>query len=571
MKSRSNRLLAIASLAGSCLATSASAQTTYTKQDNTTSLNLASSYTANSGVPTSNDTLVIDNTLTVNRTSALRGDVSVLGINMQALPVSTASRQLQINPTAGATLTIYGGGITKDANTSALIINSAVKLGASQTWTLNGVSGTGTGNFQLNTTSFDADGKTLAINGAGFLDLRPSGSLGFGSTVTIDTPVSINSSSAAVTFGGANTFNILNIVSGKASGATIGNFGAASNFGDGGTNTAIVLGGTNSSGFFEYTGDGDSSNRTFTMDRRSNGNTILVTDSSATLTLSGNIATNGGNSTGEKDVALTVGGAGNLKLEGVVSNHNGAFKTSLNKQDGGALTLSNANTYQGGTSITGGTLLVNNTTGSGTGTGVVTVGAAGATGTPTLGGGGTIGGATTIAAAGGGAAGTHSVGAVATGGAEGVGKQTFSSSISYETGSIFEWNLAATPSETGRGTSYDAVNAASLGSTTGAIFRVVLNDTQDFSEAFWNIDRTWSDIFKTGDAGSNLSIASIFSGTVQYYNGGGTTLASISAPTVEGAFTFSGTDLKWTAVPEPTSALAGLLIAAGLLRRRRNA
>ena len=38
----------------------------------------------------------------------------------------------------------------------------------------------------------------------------------------------------------------------------------------------------------------------------------------------------------------------------------------------------------------------------------------------------------------------------------------------------------------------------------------------------------------------------------------------------EGYFTFSGTStLNWTAVPEPTSALAGILITAGLLRRRR--
>ena len=38
----------------------------------------------------------------------------------------------------------------------------------------------------------------------------------------------------------------------------------------------------------------------------------------------------------------------------------------------------------------------------------------------------------------------------------------------------------------------------------------------------------------------------------------------------QGYFSLSGTSsLSWTAVPEPTSALAGLLITAGLLRRRR--
>lgn len=44
----------------------------------------------------------------------------------------------------------------------------------------------------------------------------------------------------------------------------------------------------------------------------------------------------------------------------------------------------------------------------------------------------------------------------------------------------------------------------------------------------------------------------------------------LSSPTAtQGAFTFSGTDLKWTAVPEPASGLAGVLLGAGLLRRRR--
>lgn len=38
-----------------------------------------------------------------------------------------------------------------------------------------------------------------------------------------------------------------------------------------------------------------------------------------------------------------------------------------------------------------------------------------------------------------------------------------------------------------------------------------------------------------------------------------------------GSFTFNGSQLEFTAVPEPTTALAGLLITAGLLRRRRTA
>ncbi|MEI6606294.1 MAG: hypothetical protein WCP35_13365, partial [Verrucomicrobiota bacterium] len=37
----------------------------------------------------------------------------------------------------------------------------------------------------------------------------------------------------------------------------------------------------------------------------------------------------------------------------------------------------------------------------------------------------------------------------------------------------------------------------------------------------------------------------------------------------QGYYTTSGNSLTWSAVPEPSSTLAGLLLAAGLLRRRR--
>ena len=64
-------------------------------------------------------------------------------------------------------------------------------------------------------------------------------------------------------------------------------------------------------------------------------------------------------------------------------------------------------------------------------------------------------------------------------------------------------------------------------------------------------------------AGSALDISGIFSSF------GGSGIAANGVVSGEGRFTITGTELRWTAVPEPSGTLAGLLVAAGLLRRRR--
>lgn len=261
-----------------------------------------------------------------------------------------------------------------------------------------------------------------------------------------------------------------------------------------------------------------------------------------------------------------LGTSGSTTFSGVISNGPGTGTLALNKSGGSTQILSGVNTYTGSTTVSGGTLLIG-TSGSLAST-AVTVGGTGATGTPTLGGGGTIEGATTIAAAGSGVVGTHSPGVA--GVSNGVGTQTFTNTLGYGTGSIFEWSLqAASTSDPGAvsdastGT-YDKVVAGGTVTGTGAVFKVVLGGNA-FTDAFWNTDKTWTDIF-SGD-GTPTDLASIFTGfSGTNVNTDGTVFGNT------GRFTFNGTStLTWSAVPEPTSALAGLLIAAGLMRRRRNA
>ena len=103
----------------------------------------------------------------------------------------------------------------------------------------------------------------------------------------------------------------------------------------------------------------------------------------------------------------------------------------------------------------------------------------------------------------------------------------------------------------------------SAGAITGgsAVFKIVLG-TNTYADAFWNTNKSWTNIFS--GAGTPASLSAVFNS----FSGTGL-VAGVAAG--EGQFSFNGSTstLNWTAVPEPTSALAGLLLGAGLLRRRR--
>jgi fibronectin-binding autotransporter adhesin len=140
-------------------------------------------------------------------------------------------------------------------------------------------------------------------------------------------------------------------------------------------------------------------------------NTIVLTSpyalSNATLNAQGTGTSSNLVWSGISSITLGgLSGAGNIPLGAnqlVVCNNNSSTAYSgvlsgtgsLVTMGGGVFTLSGANTYSGTTTVSGGKLVVNNTAGSGTGFGAVTVGSGG-----TLGGNGIISGATTVNAGG---------------------------------------------------------------------------------------------------------------------------------------------------------------------------
>lgn len=148
----------------------------------------------------------------------------------------------------------------------------------------------------------------------------------------------------------------------------------------------------------------------------------------------------------------------------------------------------------------------------------------------------------------------------------GTGVLTVTGTTTLTSGSVFEWNLdtARSNPESNRGAAYGGINTDVLDGS-GSVFKIMLTGDQDFSDTFWNGSHTWNDIFKDGDDTTVLGDwASIFGGGIQYsYNG------QSAAPTSQGGFTITGNSLTWSAVPESSSALVGLMLVAALCRRQR--
>lgn len=251
--------------------------------------------------------------------------------------------------------------------------------------------------------------------------------------------------------------------------------------------------------------------------------------------------------------------SGNIAVAGVISGPGGLTKTGSN-----VLTLSAANTYTGLTTVSAGRLVVssgniNSTSGVSISGGEFhynsatvlskTVSFSGTGGA--LSGSGTITNAVAVTSGN-----TYSAGAVGD-----PGTQTFSSALSFASGSIFSWDLDASATNPVSGTnqgSYDKVIANGAVSGT-SIFNIVLG-SNSFTDAFWNSNKSWNDIF-SGSGSKNL--AALFT----TFSGAG--VSSTGLVSGQGQFSFSGNTLNWAAVPEPSAALSGLLLGAGLLRRRR--
>ncbi len=239
----------------------------------------------------------------------------------------------------------------------------------------------------------------------------------------------------------------------------------------------------------------------------------------------------------------------NVTLSGVIS---GAVTGTLTKSGAGTLTLSAANTYTANTAVTGGTLLVTNTTGSGTGYGTVAVNGA------ILGGTGTVGGSVAV----------NATGKLVAGTPGGTGTLTLRGRANtLVSGSVFQTHVAGTTA--GSGYAQLVITSGGAIALGSSILDATLGYTPTGSDKVFLIDN------RNATGGLTGTFATLAQGATYTFANGTTAVISYTGDFGTGALT-GGNDVvlhSFVPVPEPATVLGIAALALGGLmwRSRRGA
>ncbi len=285
------------------------------------------------------------------------GTLTLSGTNTYTSATNVNAGNLILS--GGSAIANTGAVVLADVSGANLQINASETIGSLAG---GGITG-GNVNLQGNTlTTGDASSTTFAgvISGSG-------GSV-------------IKTGAGTLTFTRANTYSgKTTIANGTLSIASID--AVASNAQPLGKNAALDLGvAATSSGRLLYTGAATTLSKD--INALGNGTDTIQNAGSGLLTLSGTLTMAG-------TTLNLVGGASGIRVTSTITGLPAGSDLVIGN---GTTTLQNENTYTGTTTVSGGTLLVNNTTGSGTGTGDVTV----SNSSTILGGSGTVAGNLTV-------------------------------------------------------------------------------------------------------------------------------------------------------------------------------
>ncbi len=344
----------------------------------------AAAYTING------NTLALTNQTNAGGSLLIRNDSTALQTFGLNLNLSASNGQGAEIGTSGDL--VFNGTV---AVTSASDLTLYLTSSTSRTMTLNGA---------VNLTS--SSGKGLIIGGN---ISNPGGVYTFNNsitstkTLTNSLPVTINSgtvnlnaSTALTSATGARTFNLLTGSSANVTGGATLNVNDANAFNNFTQINVLQTGATATNGgsgaaSFLIGANGWTTSAPISIGTNANASASIVIGGKTGLGASGTATFNGAitalDSTNDRNRSINLAAAeGLVNFNGVISTvGGGASVVSIAKTGAGAVSLGANNTYTGGTTVSGGTLYVNNTTGSGTGTATVAVSSA-----ATLAGSGTI-------------------------------------------------------------------------------------------------------------------------------------------------------------------------------------
>jgi autotransporter-associated beta strand protein len=263
-----------------------------------------------------------------------------------ALIISEATLANRTGPDTDLIMWPGGGGLQVSnvvlQNGRQLLINTPPDSASSTLWVMGTISQSGTGNA------------TLALNAPATLILT-----NFAATYAGDTFINNGTLRLAVNNALANSGNYLRL--GDASGSAGANLNLQGgitlstpiNVRSGSSGTKVIANTASITGTATYAGN------------------LYLDDNATAYANSGGSAALTGSTLDLKNQTLTVDGAGTTTISGVLQNSTGSGK--LTKNGSGTLTLSAANTYSGGTTISQGTLKAGSATAipNGSGKGIV--------------------------------------------------------------------------------------------------------------------------------------------------------------------------------------------------------
>ncbi len=366
--------------------------------------------------------------------------------------------------------------------------------------------------------------------------------------------ISFAGSNQTATLNGANTFTLAGGTSVRLTG-TGGTLNLSNNAALGATTNNVNSGDTavtNSSDLRSILITGNQTiQNTFNIQTYSGINTIGGSNTAGNATYAGTIALNRHASAANNVTYLTAAAGGTVLFTGNLTAGTGNGTSRIEKIGGGTTVLNGVNTYAGGTTVTSGTLLINNATGSGLGTGNVTVSGG------TLGGTGNFTGSVTI----------NSGGTLAPGASI---QSLASGAVSFATGSTFAYEL---DSGVATNVGADLQRVSGNLSLTGTVTLTLANlSVGTFAEntkfTLFNYNGSWNNGLFTFNS-TLLADDSTFSFNGQTwqidYN------ASAGGSNFSTEFLSSSSYVNLTAVPEPATwgLLAASLTALMVFRRRK--